>query len=98
MIQELTPLDANVAELLKDRDSASRLLELLPEKYSPQMTVKDGGARVWELAALWFLNTNQVPEALGLFWRLYQQMTVGQGTSWAHKGMPLVCSSISPSI
>ena len=41
----------------------------------------DGGARVWELAALWFLNTNRIHEALGLFWRLYQQMTVGQGDS-----------------
>src|SRR5437773_9018916 len=29
-------------------------------------------------------------EALGLFWRLYQQMTVGQGSSRSHKGMPLV--------
>ncbi len=57
------------------------------------MTVKDGGARVWELAALWFLNTNRVHEALGLFWRLYQQMTIGQGTSWVHKGMPLVWMS-----
>jgi hypothetical protein len=93
VIQELTPLDASVAEVLKDRDSASRLLELLPEKYPPQRVVKDGGARVWELAALWFLNTNRVHEALGLFWRLYQQMTIGQGTSWPHKGMPLVWMS-----
>jgi hypothetical protein len=90
VVQELTSLDASVAELLKDRDSAARLLELLPGKYPPQMAVKDGGARVWELAALWFLNTNRVHEALGLFWRLYQQMTVGQGTSWVHKGMPLM--------
>jgi hypothetical protein len=29
VIQEFTPLDASVAEVLKDRDSASRLLELL---------------------------------------------------------------------
>ena len=49
--------------------------------------MKDGEARVWELAALWFLNTNRIYEALGLFWRLYQQMT-GQGTNWAHNGMP----------
>ena len=48
IIQELTPLDASVADLLKDRDSASRLLELLPERYPPATTVKDGGARVWE--------------------------------------------------
>jgi hypothetical protein len=90
VIQELTPLDARVAEVLKDRDSASRLLQLLPEKYEPQAVLKDGGARVWELAALWFLNTNRVHEALGLFWRLYQQMTVGQSSGWSHKGMPLV--------
>jgi hypothetical protein len=90
VIQELTPLDACVAELLKDRDSASRLMELLPVKYSPQIVVSDGGARVWELAALWFLNTNRVHEAMGLFWRLYQHMSVGQGTSWAHKGLRLV--------
>jgi hypothetical protein len=36
VIQELMSLDAHVAEALKDRDSASRLLQLLPEKYAPQ--------------------------------------------------------------
>jgi hypothetical protein len=90
VIQGLTSLDALVAEALKDRDSASRLLQLLPEKYGPQTVLNDRGARVWELAALWFLNTNRVHEALGLFWRLYQQMTVGQSSGWAHKRMPLV--------
>jgi hypothetical protein len=44
----------------------------------------------WELAALWFLNTNRVHEAFGLLWRLYQQMTAGQTGGWSHKGMPLV--------
>ena len=41
VIQELTSLDARVAEVLKDRDSASRLLQLLPEKYDPQAVLKD---------------------------------------------------------
>jgi hypothetical protein len=63
VIQELTSLDARIAEILKDRDSASRLLQLLPETYGPQTVLKDSGARVWELAALWFLNTNRVHEA-----------------------------------
>jgi hypothetical protein len=44
VIQELTSLDAHVAEALKDRDSASRLLQLLPEKYEPQTVLKDSGA------------------------------------------------------
>ena len=66
VIQELTSLDAPVAEILIDRDSASRLLQLLPEKFEPQAVLKDGGARIWELAALWFLNTNRVHESLGL--------------------------------
>jgi hypothetical protein len=43
-MQELTSLDARVAEVLKDRDSASRLLQFLPEKYDPQAVLKDGGA------------------------------------------------------
>src|SRR5262245_66668376 len=36
VIQELTALDASVAAVLKDRDSASRLLQLFPEKYEPR--------------------------------------------------------------
>jgi hypothetical protein len=46
VIQELTSLDARVAEVLKDRDSASRLLQLLPEKYGPQTVLKDSGVPV----------------------------------------------------
>lgn len=90
VIQELTSLDAEIVPVLNDRASASRLLELLPSKYSPSTVVGPNGARVWELAALWFLNSNRVHEALGLFWRLYQQMVEGQQAAWAHKGMPLV--------
>lgn len=93
IVQELTSLDAAVAQLLSDRDSASRLLELLPGKYTPEVVVTPAGARVWELAALWFLNSNRVHEALGLFSRLYQQLAVGQDVGRVHKGMPLVWMS-----
>ena len=93
IVQELTSLDATVAQLLDDRDSASRLLELLPAKYPPSTVAMVDGARVWELAALWFLNSNRIHEALGLFWRLYQQMAIGQEVGRVHKGMPLVWMS-----
>lgn len=93
IVQELTSLDGAVAELLNDRDSASRLLELLPLKYAPAAVATPDGAKVWELAALWFFNSNRAHESLGLFWSLYQQMSAGQGVGRLHKGMPLVWMS-----
>ncbi|MGE3512125.1 MAG: hypothetical protein AB7N65_24950 [Vicinamibacterales bacterium] len=93
VVQELTSLDGQVVSTLNDRDSASRLLEVLPFKYSPSAVAQPNGARVWELAALWFLNSNRIHEALGLFWRLYQHMVEGQAGGRVHKGMPLVWMS-----
>jgi hypothetical protein len=93
VVNELRSLDSEIVPILNDRDSASRLLELLPRKYGPSALADPQVARVWELTALWFLNSNRIHEALGLFWRLYQQMLDGQERSWIHKGMPLVWMS-----
>jgi hypothetical protein len=91
VIQELTSLDAEIVSILHDRASASRLLEFLPSRFPPSAVISSPDAsRIWELAALWFLNSHRVHEALGLFWRLYQQMVDGQQAGWSHKGMPLV--------
>lgn len=90
VVQELTALDAALIPVLNDRASASRLLELLPAKYPPSEIIKPNVARAWELVGLWFLNSGRVHEAVGLFWRLYQQMVDGQQAGRCHKGMPLV--------
>lgn len=90
IVQELAQLDAEIVPILNDQASASLLIELLPTKYSLTTVLSPNGTRAWELTALWFLNSGRAHEALGLFWRLYQQMLQGQQAAWSHKGMPLV--------
>jgi hypothetical protein len=91
---ELNSLDPEIVPVLEDHASASRLLELLPSKYSPTTVLSPSGARAWELAGLWFLNRNRGYEAVSLFWRLHQQMHEGQSV-WCHKGQALVWLSES---
>jgi hypothetical protein len=79
IVQELCSLDAEIVSL--------------PSKYSPGAVAEPSVAHVWELAALWFFNSNRIHEALRLFWRLYQQMVAGQGGGRINKGMPLVWMS-----
>lgn len=90
IVKELAGLDSGLPAILDERDSASRLLELLPTKYSPSALATEAGARAWELVGLWFLNTGRAHEALALFSRLYKQMMAGQDSARINKGLPLV--------
>ncbi len=91
ILAELGTLDPDLLPVFEQRDAASRLITLLPTRYSPAQVAQPPGDRMWELAGLYFLNSNRVHEALGIFWGLYQHMLEAQGASnRIHKGMPLV--------
>lgn len=91
VVEELRRLDPPILDIFQERDAASRLLTLLPTRYSPEQVAKPPGDRVWELAGLLFLNSGRVHEALAIFSGLYQQMVAAQNLSTrVHKGMPLV--------
>ena len=90
LLEELQTLEPDLLPILDERDAAARLITLLPKRYTPAQVAEDA-ARIWELTALYFLNSERVHEALGIFWRLYQQMLDAQQTAGRiHKGMPLV--------
>jgi hypothetical protein len=93
--QELAELEfSDLWQTLEGRDSAARLLELLPQRFVPEEVVKPGGPeqRTWELCGLYYLGRGRSSEALPLFEALYFQMLEWQKITgqWAHKGMPLV--------
>lgn len=91
ILAELQGLDADLLPVLEERDAASRLITMLPARYTPAQVAQPPGDRIWELVGLSFLNSGRVHEALGIFWGLYQQMLEAQGGSKRiHKGMPLV--------
>ena len=91
VLEELRTLDTSLLPFFEERDAASRLITLLPTRYPPAQIAQPPGARIWELAGLFFLNSGRVHEALGIFWGLYQQMLEAQtGSTRVHKGMPLV--------
>jgi hypothetical protein len=89
---ELSP---DVLRLVKQRDSAARLLEDLPYRFTPQDIAEEGPKqRAWELAGVWHKNAGRFYEALQIFWRLYQHMLAAQEkVHRVHKGMPLVWMS-----
>jgi hypothetical protein len=80
---------------LQSHDSAARLLEELPSRFSPaDLLDPQGPQRIWELLGLYHLYVARVHEALALFWRLYDQLLVAQESAGrVHKGMPLVWMS-----
>jgi hypothetical protein len=91
IIDELSLRSPDLVAVLGQRDCAALLLEVLPRTYPPAEVARHGGARPWELAGLWLLNSARNFEALSVFWALYQQMVAAQaGTARVHKGTPLV--------
>jgi len=91
ILEELRTLDPGLLPIFERRDAYSRLITQLPRRYPPAQVAKPPGNRMWELAGLYFLKSGRVPEALGIFWGLYQQMLKAQhGSKRVHKGMPLV--------
>jgi len=91
ILTELGALAPDLLPILDQRDAASRLMMLLPTRYTPTQVAQPSGDRAWELAGLYFLNSARIHEALGLFWGLYQHMLEAQNASGrVHKGMPLV--------
>lgn len=90
--EELSALNPGLLELAKQRDSAARLIDELPRRFTPD-EIRDIGPkqRSWELTGLVHLGTGRFHEALAIFWSLYQHMLAAQENGHAvHKGMPLV--------
>ena len=94
---ELCGLCPEVLQLARQRDSAARLLEDLPRRFTPQDIADEGRKqRAWELAAMrhMFSTPPRPYEALQIFWSLYQHMLAAQKDGRrVHKGMPLVWMS-----
>lgn len=90
-------LPKDIFGLLDERD-ITKLLERLPQEYTPQEVAPKVGEqktkplRLWELIGLKFLNSNRPYDSLAIFLRLYQHMLQAQMDSdyRTHKGMPLL--------
>jgi hypothetical protein len=54
VVEELRRLDPHILDVFLERDAASRLLTLLPTRYSTEQVATPPGDRVWELAGLLF--------------------------------------------
>jgi hypothetical protein len=94
LVEELRGLDAELAPILAETDSAWTLTSILPQKYTPAQVVHPPGSRVWELAGLYFLNSHRLHEALSIFWSLYIHMVEAQtALGRVHKGTPLIWMS-----
>lgn len=89
-------IPADLQAYLAARDGAKDLVQLLPQRFSPeQIENPSREQRVWELLGLFYFN--QQPkrrsfEALSIFSALYAHMLTAQSTSqrWVHKAMPLL--------
>jgi hypothetical protein len=92
VLKERQNLDPELVSLLGKNDAGARLIQLLPQKYPPEEVAQPGGDRPWELAGFRLLQQpGREYEALGIFWKLYEQLLDAQsGSTRVHKGMPLV--------
>jgi hypothetical protein len=92
---ELNGICPDLVRRAKQRDSCARLLEDLPQRFTPH-EVGDQGQRqrAWELAGCLHMSQARWYEALQIFWSLYQHMIAAQQQGQrVHKGMPLVWMS-----
>jgi len=97
-MQKVIPPD--IFELLEQqRDGAARLLNMLPERYSPEAvadstlkTGPDSPHNVWEQCGCVYKGNNRFHEAIAIFEALYEHLLDYQITASkrAHKGAPLV--------
>lgn len=94
-------LPDEISSLLDQRDGPARLVQLLPEHFSPESVSPPVGQpktreqRLWELVGLHYLDNADFPrphEARPIFAALYDQILQGQENSnhRSHKGMPLL--------
>ena len=92
---ELDGICPDLVPLAKQRDSCARLLEELPQRFTPLEVGHEGPMqRAWELAGCLHMSQSRWYEALQIFWSLYQHMVAGQQHGQrVHKGMPLVWMS-----
>ncbi len=95
-LERLLPKD--LFELLEKRDSATLLLDRLPQVWSPEEVAPPVGEqktvalRLWELIGLTFKSKGRPFEAIAVFTLLYEQMLRAQtqNNRRTHKGMPLL--------
>lgn len=92
---ELNAAFPDLVRLVRQRDSCARLLEDLPQRFTPQEIGQQGPEqRAWELVGVSHMSQNRWYEALQIFWSLYQHMMRAQKDGQqVHKGMPLVWMS-----
>jgi hypothetical protein len=91
LIKQSSP---ELVSLLVKRDAAFQIDSFLKSNYPANSITGEESVKPWELAGLYLMSSGRFPEALGVFWSLYLQMTEAQiFVGRIHKGMPLVWMS-----
>lgn len=96
ILADLQSKDVDLAKALSERDSAAKLLQLLPQRLPVDRISRDPAAHeVWQDVGLFYMAQRRFHEALAVFWTLYQHMIDAQAATRfrLHKGMPLVWMS-----
>ena len=97
-ILDVIPQDLH-GVLVDDRDGASKLLQILPERYSPEsvaataLQIGPGSAHnIWEQCGCFFKAHKRLHEAIAILGALYDHLVSYQVKTGcrAHKGAPLI--------